>query len=358
MKFQIGRTNLVKIAQAMARYDKQVLKTDILQLLAEDEYLTLIMTDTERGIKARVPISNFEHERDLIFITIGTFVSALKEMSKETTLIKTEENALKISNDDFEISLPVQNFEPVKFPETKTEFKYDVFAEDVIEMIPEVLPAVDKKSTHLALQGLAFDCMSNEFNIVGTDSHRLAISNAPGAGDLCKFSIFKDEADVLQRILKVIGDEEISILIGDTQVVFKTTDLVMIIQPLNGEYPDYSSVMPEKFISKALIDKKQLAGALKRITSVEKNTPVKFDFRDNVLELSIDSATFQMHESLDINYEGELINLKYNSKLFVDGLKQIDTDLVEFKLSGLMSAALMTPEGDDYFKYLIMPTFD
>ena len=60
-------------------------------------------------------------------------------------------------------------------------------------------------------------------------------------------------------------------------------------------------------------------------------------------------------DELDIDYDGESIEIGFNVTYLIDALANMHQDMVKIELADGNGSALMTIPEDDHFKYVVMP---
>ena len=61
------------------------------------------------------------------------------------------------------------------------------------------------------------------------------------------------------------------------------------------------------------------------------------------------------YENVDCVYEGEEVEVGFNSHFLLGFLKTIDHDEVIFQVSAGMKASVLKPAGDESYTYVVMP---
>ena len=118
-------------------------------------------------------------------------------------------------------------------------------------------------------------------------------------------------------------------------------------------------MIPSKFQRQVTLDRKQLLSALERIAVLADQT--------NLVKFSIDSGTQSIalsveaqdrgsgRESLVAQISGENLDIAFNVKYLMDGLKTIPTQDLTINLNGPLEPVILTPLGGIKMTYLVMP---
>lgn len=150
----------------------------------------------------------------------------------------------------------------------------------------------------------------------------------------------------------------ININVSDNQIQFSGENFDLISRLIDGRYPDYQKIIPEKFLSKAVYDKKEL----------EKNIKLTGLFASNINDIKMTinkdiSNLLAKHTDkgeIVLNIKNQLINEPFNISLnylyLLDGLKNINSEKVILEYTGEGNPLILKPEDKDIkYTYLIMP---
>ncbi|MCP9834351.1 MULTISPECIES: DNA polymerase III subunit beta [unclassified Cyanobium] len=223
---------------------------------------------------------------------------------------------------------------------------------------------------HLRLDGEGLECAA-------TDGHRLAVQrlshaveaaaspdpDATGA-EGADFAVTVPARSLreLERILSGRGSQEpLSLFCERGQVVVLSADQVLTSRSLDGTYPNYRQLIPPAFQRRLVLDRRAFIAALERVA-------VLADQHNNVVKISADpaagTATIRADaqdvgsgsESLAATIEGEAIEIAFNVRYLLDGLKAMASDQVVLQCNAATTPAVLAPVGaDEAFTYLVMP---
>jgi DNA polymerase-3 subunit beta len=157
------------------------------------------------------------------------------------------------------------------------------------------------------------------------------------------------------------SDEPLSLYSERGQVVVLWADQVLTSRTIDGTYPNYRQLLPESFSRRLVLDRRALTAALERVA-------VLAEQHNNVVRLSSEPLLGKVQigadaqdvgsgsESLAATAEGEPIEIAFNVRYLLDGLKAISADQVVLQCNGPTTPAVLAPVGEnDTFTYLVMP---
>jgi DNA polymerase-3 subunit beta len=216
---------------------------------------------------------------------------------------------------------------------------------------------------HLQLEGERLECAA-------TDGHRLAVQQLPHAleegaaegGEPFAVTVPARSLRELERLLSGRPSQEpLSLFCERGQVVVLWADQVLTTRSLDGAYPNYGQLIPQEFGRHLQLNRRAFVAALERVA-------VLADQHNNVVKLSSDPAAGRVvlradaqdvgsgSEDLAATVDGEPIEIAFNVRYLLDGLKAMAADAVELRCNGPTTPAVLAPLGEDgAFTYLVMP---
>jgi DNA polymerase-3 subunit beta len=127
---------------------------------------------------------------------------------------------------------------------------------------------------------------------------------------------------------------------------------------IEGEFPDYESVIPKENDKKITLSRSQFTACLKRIVTMasEKGEGLIFQLQRGSVAVSSSSQDFgDAKEDIDVNYGGEDVAIGFNGRYILDALAIIETEEVQFELKDDMTAGILRPVGQEGHLCLVMP---
>jgi len=203
--------------------------------------------------------------------------------------------------------------------------------------------------------------------MAATDRYRLGfttITYTPAEG-VSEKKTFLIPAKALESYAKSFTDLETVTMHhgGDKNSLFGVTgdQNTATTRLFDGQFPNYEPLIPTSFFAIVDVPKDDLIAAVKRVILVtDRSQAVKFTFEEGAVVLSagsILSSAQSATETVEIDYTSEELVISFNPAFLLDGLANINTDNVRFRLVAAQKPALLsTTNDDDKYKYLLMPT--
>ena len=248
------------------------------------------------------------------------------------------------------------------------------------------LVACSQDESKQVLTGVYLKVEPERLEFAATDGHRLGIVEVypndadPADGESDAESVANPSmgsfevtvpAKALRELEKMLGSgqdddraerglrQRLGLQLEQGQVVFGWGDRKLTTRTLEGKYPDYRLLIPKQFQRQITLDRKQLLSALERIAVLaDKTNLVKFsiDSASQSIALSVESQDLGSgRESLAGQVSGADLDIAFNIKYLMDGLKTLLTQEITISLNGPLEPVILTPLGGVKMTYLVMP---
>ncbi|MBE9169683.1 DNA polymerase III subunit beta [Pleurocapsales cyanobacterium LEGE 06147] len=314
---------------------------------------------------------------------LNDIVSRLPEM--EITLSVPEkdddsENRAIVAN----LSSPSGKFElrgieGSEFPELPVVSQGEAIALPVSLLLEGLRGCLFAASTELSKQILTGihvktqtqNSIPDNLEFAATDSHRLAVvetsiekldEESVEPLNLKNFAV-TIPARALRELEKILAtlpsSETVQLRFDDTQVIFELDDRCLTSLRLLGTYPAYEQLIPLQFARQMVVDRKRLVTSLELVAVLaQKNNIVKFslDSKAGQLLLAVDAQDIgSAKESLPAEIIGEDIDIAFNIKYLMDGLKAMSATEIKMQLNEWNQPVIFTPLSGVKMTYLVMP---
>jgi len=199
----------------------------------------------------------------------------------------------------------------------------------------------------------------DQIKFVATDSFRLAHKTLFLSGLKPKNIILP--LRTAGEILKIIGDKdiEVKISIDQNQIKFDLDNIHLVSRLIDGNYPDYEAIIPKTFETKCFISKSALEEAVKSascFSSKLNDVVFKTNSGKSILEVFSNNSDFGNHQAkIESEIKGKEINVVFNWKYVLDGLKNIPEDELVLEFNGDQKPSMMRPQKNTDFFYILMP---
>lgn len=257
-----------------------------------------------------------------------------------------------------------------ELPQVEAEVAIELPVEAVSEGLRGTLFSTSADETKQVLTGVHLTLKSDSIEFAATDGHRLAVVQTPnpstqgakqGQQSPLEFTLPARALRELERMLIVRqASEAIALHFEQGQAVFQGGDHRLTSRTLEGQYPAYRQLIPRSFSRQLTIDRRKLLGAVERIAVLadQKNNVVKFsiDSTNQHLSLAVEAQDVGSgQESMDAEISGDSLDIAFNVKYLIDGLKALPTSDIQIQMNAANTPVILTPLGGAKMTYLIMP---
>jgi len=338
-------------------------------IATEKNEIKISATDLEIGIE--LTIGGKVEKEGKVVIPAKILAAFLNNLSEERITLEEEKQNLKIISGNYEAIF--QGINPDDFPiipDVRTD-KYIEIEKNVFkETVGQILPTISYVSSRPELNGMLLRLEKNILKMVGTDSFRLGEKTI--TEDNFKTNI-KDEMEMIiplktiQEIFR-INQEDMELATikihpepNQVEFLFKNIEGVRVISRLiNGQYPEYSSIIPKEFENKIVFSKKDLIEIVKisglfsgRINDIK----FKLDADKKVINIEAQDPSSGKSQSSIKPKEiiGNKLEISFNYRFILDGLSSIKDEGVFVGLNKENNPGVFRGEKGDGFLYILMP---
>ncbi|WP_448267316.1 DNA polymerase III subunit beta [Nostoc sp. DSM 114159] len=371
-------TNLSLVSRAVpSRPTHPVLANVLLQADAETNQVSLTAFDLSLGI--RTSFNAEVWESGAIALPAKLLVDITSRLPEgEITL--DDESALTGATSGGEgliVTLTpksghyqVRAMGPEEFPELPVIENTEVIhltTTALIEGLRGSLFATSADETKQVLTGVHLTVKQDTLEFAATDGHRLAVVETSNERPLegtsqLEVTVPARALRELQRMLahSASSDEPVALYFDRGQVVFGWQNQRLTSRTLEGQYPAYRQLIPRQFERQVTIERRQFVSTLERIA-------VLADQKNNIVKLSIDSEAQEItlsceaqdvgsgRESMPAQISGENIEIAFNIKYLMEGLKELPSSEIQMHLNQSLTPVIFTPLGGLKMTYLAMP---
>jgi len=267
--------------------------------------------------------------------------------------------------------LPAEDFPDLPLVQSGTPIRLD--AEALVRGLRATVFASSADESKQLLTGVHLRLDAAGLECAATDGHRLAVLRLPHIGSPAAdpqaeaeeaFAVTVPARSLreLERLLSSRpGSEPLSLFCERGQVVVLRADQVLTSRSLEGTYPNYRQLIPESFQRSIVLDRRAFLAALERVA-------VLADPNNNVVKISCEPAHDRVviradaqelgsgSESLAATIRGEEIQVAFNVRYLLEGLKAMAAERVVLQCNAPTTPAVLEPVDEETaFTYLVMP---
>lgn len=266
-------------------------------------------------------------------------------------------------------SASIQGFDVEDFPlipkMDKDKYTEKVQAQAFRKALHKNMFSVSPSNIRVEFSGVFLSFRGNILYMVSTDSFRLIET---------QISCLQNEAiekeiilpyQTVSEVIRLISDDvqSISIAMKDGQIFFQIGDDILLVSRLiQGSFPDYKQIIPEKFQITTVISKDELLQAIRLALAFLGGSIGEVIFlvkEDNTLVLHTESEKTGKNTSLlSVDTTGGGISIVFNPKYVSDAIQVIEGDEIVLSLNTESSPTVFLSKEKDSevsYQYILMP---
>ena len=366
MKLICEKDNILKalnsVTKAVATKTTMPILEGIL-IQTNDNEVKFTTYDLEIGIEYVINCEVKEQGATVVnAIMFSEIIRRLPDSEIKITL--DEKNLLVIECEGSLYKLATMN--PDEFPELpqiNIENSIEMEQNSLKDMIRKTIFAVSTEENRPIFTGCLFEIKNNKLNVVAVDGFRLAWKSKFLQNKINDFSAVIP-GRTLNEINKIILDSYDTIKIGvaKNQALFEMENCKIVTRLLDGEFLNYSSVIPENWETRIRVDRSSLQNCFERISLIssssiekEKKYPVKVNVDIGKVTISCTNQTGDAKEEMYVTTEGKNLEAGFNPKYFLDALRAIDDQEVFVDFGTSISPCIIRPVEEGDYTYMILP---
>ena len=203
------------------------------------------------------------------------------------------------------------------------------------------------------MSGVLCEITEEKITFVATDAHKLVRYRRADVkpGKNASFILPKKPLNHLKNIMPDDEDVDVKLEYNDTNAIMEFDDITLICRLIDGKYPNYEAVIPTQNPFKLSVDRSILLNALRRVAIFgSKSThQIRFKISGKELVLTAEDIDFasEAKERLTCSYEGDDIEIGFNSRFLQEMLSTLASNNVVIEMSAPNRAGILIPEKED-----------
>jgi DNA polymerase-3 subunit beta len=371
MKFVVSSTELLGHLQAISRVISSkntlpILDNFLFNISGNDVEITA--SDLESTLITRMHLDNITGS-GTVALPARILLDTLKEFSEQplTFDINPDTLAAVINSENGRFSIVGQN--GIDFPvlpviKTEKRFSFTLPAEVLLAGISRTLFATADDELRPVMGGILVEAATTGLTFVASDAHKLVRYQRSDAraDDNASFILPKKPASLLRNILPK-EEGVVSVEFDDRNAFFNLSDYKVVCRLVEGNYPNYNSVIPKNNPRKVRIDRLEFYNILRRVSvfSNQASNLVKLQFTPNQITVSAQDVDFSIsaYERHSCLYVGDDMEIGFKSVFLIEILSNIGSQDVIIELADPTRAGLFLPaetsNEDEDLLMLLMP---
>ena len=327
--------------------------------------LVVSASDLETTIKGVIEVESTDSIS--IAVPYKILIDTLKTFSEQAlTFIINDNNTIDIVSNNGKYTLAY--LDSNEFPsvvEIENASQVTLMGDILATAIQSTFFATGNDDLRPIMNGVFFNFTEEGLIFAATDAHKLVKyerqdikSEQPAA-----FVIPKKPLNLLKGILA--GSEtQVTIEYNESNAKFSFDQLDYVCRLIDGTYPNYEAVIPKENPNKLIVNRNLILNSTKRISNFASKAThqMRIKIVGNSLQIFAEDIEYnnRANETIPCNYEGDDMEIGFNSKFFMEMLSNLSSDDILLEMSYSNRPGILTPadgldEGEKIYM-LVMPT--
>lgn len=365
MHITFPKANLQKAINVLQKVSQNKTSSNLpgaIYITTKNVQVELQGNDFELGI--RLTIDGDIKEPGTLVVGSRYFQELIRKLPGDTIeLYKPEDgNSLTITSGSSEfnlVTLHPDDFSLVEQIHDQDHVNIDSFAMKELIDLTNYAAATDEDRP--VFTGALLEIKENEVTMVATDTHRMAVKkitiDEPATTPMRAIIPTKTLAEV-SRLLPTDNPAMINIIWNRTQIVFNFESIYIISRLIEGTYPEYEKVIPSQFDSSAVIDRREFAGAVDRVSLLAKDISynvIRYDWSESNVTLSTQNTEIGMaKEDVAVEFKGTPFTISFNGRYISDILRHSTGDNIHLFLKQ-NGPVVIRQDNNPNYTYVVTP---
>ena len=365
MHITFPKANLQKAINVLQKVSQNKTSSNLpgaIYMTTKNGQVELQGNDFELGI--RLTIDGDIKEPGTLVVGSRYFQELIRKLPVDTIeLYKPEDgNSLTITSGSSEfnlVTLHPDDFSLVEQIHDQDHVNIDSFAMKELIDLTNYAAATDEDRP--VFTGALLEIKENEVTMVATDTHRMAVKkitiDEPATTPMRAIIPTKTLAEV-SRLLPTDNPAMINIIWNRTQIVFNFESIYIISRLIEGTYPEYEKVIPSQFDSSAVIDRREFAGAVDRVSLLAKDISynvIRYDWAESNVTLSTQNTEIGMaKEDVAVEFKGTPFTISFNGRYISDILRHSTGDNIHLFLKQ-NGPVVIRQDNNPNYTYVVTP---
>jgi DNA polymerase-3 subunit beta len=362
MKIIISRLELLaligKIQNAVPSKPTIPILANILVEAVDDQ---LIISATDLTVSMRAYAECKVQEEGSITLPARKFFQLIRELTApqvEIHSISPEIATINAGSSHFKIH-GMHKSEFPALPDLSEGTQFSIPSASLKELLSRSAFAAARDDSRQVLNGVLLQNANQVATFTGTDGKRLAKIHS--AVDLpSEFNgsciVPLKAVEEMVRMLDVKEEGVAKIIMMADKIALELRSATLVSKLLSGQFPDVSRVIPEQKEQAIALHREELMSLLRQVIpfTSDDSSSVRFSFITGELHLSAASAEIgEGKVTMPVNYAGEKLEIAFNPVYFLDILRHIKDETVQFNVTDSYNPGLITDSSTA--KFVIMP---
>lgn len=365
MKIQFSKDTLQKALNALAKVSQNKTSSNLpgaIYITTKNGKVEMQANDYEIGI--RITIDAQIIEEGTIVLSTRYFQEWVRKTPTDTITLESNEDTkqlvLRSESSQFNlIMMDASEFNLVE--QIHDEYHIDVDGEQFKQMIDLTNYAAASDDDRPIFTGALLEGEGTNLTMVATDTHRMAVKKITLTETMPTAMRILIPTKTLAEVSRLLPTDQptmVRIIWNRTNVVFLFDTIYLFSRLIEGQYPDYEKVIPSQFDSNAILNSRDFAGAVDRVSLLAKDASynvIRYDWNDKEVTLSTQNAEIGMaKEEVLCEFNGTPFTISFNGRYIGDILRHSSGERIHLYLKQNGPVVIRQDDNPNY-TYVVTP---
>jgi DNA polymerase-3 subunit beta len=366
MNFTITRQNLHQgLAAVSASIPSKTTLPVLSNILLETREDGVWMSGTDLDVAVRVKVAADVSQEG----SLTAPGKKLQEISRELpdqpvqVTVRGDQLELRCGRSAFKLNgLPSDEFPSL--PSVNFDEGWSVTGKELQRLIHHTSFAVSTEESRPILNGVLWELRDGLMRMVATNGHRLArmaVPAGPSSATSADFIVPPAALQQVQRLFKT--DDALDVARDGNHLGFRAAGTEVYTRLIEGSYPNYEQVIPKDNDRFAIVEKRSLESAVRRMAVVasDQTHRIRLRFEQDRVHLNVLTPDLgEGQDELELQFDGPEMEIGFNANYLLEVLRYMPTEEVKMTFKAPERAATLEPVSsgeEDPIDYLclVMP---
>lgn len=367
MKFIVSSSYLLKQLQVLGGVINSSNTLPILDNFLFDlkqSKLIVSASDLETTMSSVLEVDS--ESEGLIAVPARLLLDTLKTFPEQPlTFVVEDNNTVEISSNHGKYALAyADGNEFPKAVELTNPSTTTILGDVLATAVSKTIFAAGNDDLRPVMSGVFFQFSPENLTFVSTDAHKLVKYTRKdiSATEVAEFIMPKKPLNLLKGILAG-SESDVKIEYNESNAKFSFDETELICRLIDGKYPNYEAVIPKENPNKLSISRNQFLSSVRRVSIFSNKTTHQIRLKVAGAELNISAEDVdysnKAEERLSCSYQGDDMQIGFNSRFLVEMLNNLSSDDVSLEMSLPNRAGILTPsdglDEGEHVTMLVMP---
>ena len=229
--------------------------------------------------------------------------------------------------------------------------------------LSEVTFAAASDETRPILTGVLTRFAGETMTLAAADNYRIAVKTVDLMNSVEETSVVVP-ARSYSELMRVLGDTDepvdLNLAQAKSQIIIKIDTTEVVSRLIDGQFPNYQSVLPTSHSTRALVDRDELLKAVRLSALIASSAAnvVRLGFGEDGSDGITIAAAADIGDAegqVEAQLEGDPVTIAFNARYMVEALQNMEADQLAVELSGPLAPGVLKPVDDPAYVHVIMP---